>query len=204
MSWMLTASGVPFDLRLVHADAVRIEDIAHHLAQINRYCGAAMRPISVAEHSLLVLWLLRQQMRVIDPSLLLAGLLHDAHEAYFGDHTSPVKRLIGAPLTDEERRIQQAVLRKLQVWTAFTAGWSVIHWADMTALATERRDLMPAAGPQWEALADFEASPLMRLDVNQERSWRLWRDDFLGAYHDLCALRTARHTRAPELTEQPA
>lgn len=203
MSWMLTASGVPFDLRLVQPDDVRIEDIAHHLAQINRYCGAAARPISVAEHSLLVLWLLRHQMRVIDPSVLLAGLLHDAHEAYFGDHTSPVKRLIGAPLTDEERRIQAAVLRKLQVWTAFTSGWSVIHWADMTALASERRDLLPPAGPAWEALANFEPCAAIALSADEERPWRQWRDDFIGAYDDLCALRADRH--APnQLEEQPA
>ena len=199
MTWMLTASGTQFDLHTVQPAAVRIEDIAHHLSQINRYCGAAMRPVSVAEHCMVVLWLLRLQMRVTDPSVLLAGLLHDAHEAYFGDVTSPVKRLIGAPLSDEERRIQQAVLRELKVWTAFTAGWSVIHWADMTALATERRDLLPPGGPHWAALAQFEPSPMIRLNEGEEMGWRYWRDNFLGAYRDLCELRAQR--RVPDTAE---
>src|ERR1700754_1012877 len=47
MTWMLTATGVAFDLRFIKADAIDIADIAHHLAQINRYTGACRRPYSV-------------------------------------------------------------------------------------------------------------------------------------------------------------
>ena len=61
--WILTATGRDFPLSglpTVMPDAApRIEDIAHALAQINRYTGHAARPYSVAEHSLLVCEIVR-------------------------------------------------------------------------------------------------------------------------------------------------
>lgn len=68
--------------------------IAHSLSQINRWTGWARYPISVAQHSVLVSFLVR-------PSLALHGLLHDAHECLIGDVNTPVKRWI------ESERLEQ-------------------------------------------------------------------------------------------------
>ena len=73
----------PMDL---NPDDIDIEDIAHHLSCINRWCGALREPISVAQHCVHVSWLLR------GTGLELDGLLHDAAEAYLGDVTKWVKR----------------------------------------------------------------------------------------------------------------
>lgn len=70
-------------LRLTPED-VRIEDIAHHLALINRFNGGTPKPISVAQHSVLV-------SRLLPDEHALAGLLHDASEAYLGDVTKWLK-----------------------------------------------------------------------------------------------------------------
>lgn len=78
----------------LRARDICIEDIAHHLSNICRYTGACPKFYSVAQHSVLVCdallqghvpWIARMQ-----PSGL-AGLLHDAGEAYFNDLASPVK-----------------------------------------------------------------------------------------------------------------
>jgi len=64
-----------------------IEDIAHHLALINRFNGATKRPISVAQHSVYVArlcWDLSWETQ-------LQALLHDATEAYLGDITKWLK-----------------------------------------------------------------------------------------------------------------
>jgi hypothetical protein len=73
----------PMDLKTADID---IRDIAHHLACINRWCGALREPISVAQHCVHVSWLLR------GTGLELDGLLHDASEAYLGDVSKWIKR----------------------------------------------------------------------------------------------------------------
>lgn len=64
-------------------------DIAHHLSNICRYTGATPQFYSVAQHSVLVAnYAIKREER-------LAGLLHDAAEAYLNDIASPVKKSPG-------------------------------------------------------------------------------------------------------------
>lgn len=81
MHTITTVSGKRIDLLNPDLSMIDIEDIAHHLALINRYSGATPLPYSVAQHS----------VYVAQSSKNLGGLLHDAHEAYIGDVTTPVK-----------------------------------------------------------------------------------------------------------------
>lgn len=71
---------------------IHLADIAHALAGIPRFNGHTRQPWSVAQHSLLVLALLDPE--ITTPEERLAALLHDAHEAYIGDITSPVAAAI--------------------------------------------------------------------------------------------------------------
>lgn len=63
-----------------------IETIAHALAYINRFTGHVGQ-YSVAQHCVLIAMKLPQELK-------LAGLLHDAPEAYLGDVSAPLKRLL--------------------------------------------------------------------------------------------------------------
>ena len=63
---------------------IDIIDIAHGLSNICRYGGQCSRFYSVAEHCCYVSAALPEQY-------MLAGLLHDASEAYIGDMVAPLK-----------------------------------------------------------------------------------------------------------------
>lgn len=78
-------------LRLRGGD-ICIEDIAHHLSNLCRYTGACPRFYSVAQHSFLVAHRLAAEGAPLE--LQMAGLLHDAAEAYFNDLASPVKHAV--------------------------------------------------------------------------------------------------------------
>lgn len=80
-----TFSGLYVDPLNMRAEDIRIEDIAHHLANECRYAGACPHHYSVAQHSVLVALMFEH------PEMKLAGLLHDAAEAYLKDIPSPVK-----------------------------------------------------------------------------------------------------------------
>lgn len=76
----------PLDPR---AEDVDLADIAHHLGMKCRYAGATRNFYSVAEHSVYVALML--SLMGMSDQVVLAGLLHDASEAYNGDLIRPLK-----------------------------------------------------------------------------------------------------------------
>ncbi|KQR37786.1 hypothetical protein [Deinococcus sp. Leaf326] len=99
-AWVEMHSGTAFDLLAPTVDMVRLGDVAHHLAGINRFTGRF--DYTVAQHSILVVELLRAK-GVTDPLVLLQGLVHDSPEAYTGDLSKPLKRLCTGFQEVEER-----------------------------------------------------------------------------------------------------
>lgn len=203
---VLMASGHSITLRAPDPALLKpIGAVAHSLAQINRFCGHAHRPYSVAEHSLLVSDLL---MDTYGPLAALAGLMHDAHEALIGDCTSPVKaemrRLAsarsfeashlphGRAYSDFDRVeacAQAAIRATFGLITISHLFEQEVHAADMVALATERRDLMPEHPEAWECLHGVSPSPRTFTDLMDRSrcsfSWTDWRDAFIERYQEL-------------------
>lgn len=120
----------------------RVHEIAHSLAQINRFTGHCSRPYSVAEHSLLVSRIAADEFDAT-PAVQLAALMHDAHESITGDVSSPVKALLGQVWADFEDAQQNHLLRAYKLDQVFAVHHRLIKQCDLIALATERRDLMP-------------------------------------------------------------
>lgn len=85
-----THTGKYVDPLKLRAADIRIEDIAHHLSLACRYAGACPYHYSVAQHSLYVSELMARK-HPGSRMMALAGLLHDASEAYLGDMSSPMK-----------------------------------------------------------------------------------------------------------------
>ena len=153
MSWMQTISGRAVDLQNPDPESLMIEDIAAHLARIPRFNGATREFYSVGQHSVLVSLYLRNE----EEPLPLAGLLHDAHEAYFGDITSPVKELLAsqflhARLWGFDRVIEERFIPG--DWRRPTMDDPRIKEADRILLATEKRDLMAREPRPWAKLPE--------------------------------------------------
>ncbi|TLX65102.1 phosphohydrolase [Stutzerimonas nosocomialis] len=149
MSWILTYSGVRFDLRMPTAAMIRPIDIAHALSHVARFNGHTAVHYSVAQHSLLVCDLVQ------DPALKLQALLHDATEAYVGDMVRPLKEVL-PEYRQVEARIWQAVCEHFGLEEQLAPE---VKHADLVALATERRDLMPADPVEWPCLQGIEPHP---------------------------------------------
>ncbi len=189
MSGILTHSGITFRFDFIEQRSISILDIGHHLAQINRFAGACVRPYSVAEHSLLVAYIMETHLGVRSPHALMAGLLHDGHEAYVGDMSSPLKTEVGEHWHRVEGRAQHAVMCRFDCAAAYASSRHLIRRADLIALITERHGLLPPGGPDWPAEADH---PPIEWDfkARERNTWDDWRRTFLERFAELQHART--------------
>src|SRR5690606_8557009 len=130
-----TRTGKKFTFLEPKADDIDIADIAYALANQCRFNGHCSSFYSVAEHSVAVAMLLPQELQ-------LAGLLHDAAEAYLGDIPSPLKQFL--PDYDRlETTVITAINEKFGViWDAPTEA--AVKQADLQQLRTEAHHLIPS------------------------------------------------------------
>jgi|GEM_PF-123831 len=109
---------------------VYIEDIAHSLSLQCRYAGHCIKFYSVAEHSVLIA---RHLAAKHAPEVALAGLLHDAPEAYCVDIPRPLK-----PYLTNYKEIEHAnwlaIARRFQIDADMPVE---VHDADNRIIADE-------------------------------------------------------------------
>lgn len=160
-------SGKKFDFLNFSEDDVCIEDIAHSLSLQTRFAGHCKVFYSIAEHSV-------RGSSLVPKELALSFLLHDAAEAYTGDVTSPLKRLIPEFLEIEEK-INNCIKNKFGL---ADISCDEVKKIDLTMLATEMRDLM--RGDDWK---DLPHKPNHHKIV----PWKPWeaRSRFLSTFHFL-------------------
>lgn len=182
-----TFSGRYVDTLVPHLEGIDLGDIAHHLATINRFSGAARRPISVAEHALLVADRLCRNGH--DRATSLAGLHHDDAEAYLGDVTRPLKRKLGEVYVDAEQRMLRAIWTALRLPSMEAVDWAAVKAADDWALAAEAYHLLPSRGAGWRDAAAYDPDADLfateRLRQDYESPWQLIRDHWLLAHEHL-------------------
>jgi 5'-deoxynucleotidase YfbR-like HD superfamily hydrolase len=110
-AWQRMLSGRRLDLLDPSPLDIEIADIAHGLARVARWNGQTRggHIFSVAQHTLLVEAVMREQTPRLDVRFRLAALLHDAPEYVIGDMISPFKAVLGGDYKAVEKRLLAAI-----------------------------------------------------------------------------------------------
>lgn len=162
-----TVTGKKFPFLNPSADDVDIKDIAVSLANQCRFNGHVPF-FSVAEHSVAV-------AARLPAHLQLAGLLHDAAEAYLSDIPSPIKRYL-PDYQVLETKVQEAINIKFNI-----EHHPDIKQADTNACANEAYYLLKSKGKDWNSVF-FQPEPKFEPRcLNPIDSYRL----FMTWFNDL-------------------
>ncbi|EHG7584052.1 HD family hydrolase [Citrobacter sedlakii] len=152
MSFIQTLSGKQFDYINSTIDDIDVEDIAGALSNICRFAGHLPEFYSVAQHSVLC-------SKIVSPEFAFEALMHDAAEAYCQDIPAPLKALL-PDYRQIEKRTDQLIRLKFGLPLE---GSSVVKYADLTMLATERRDLDIDDSIPWVMLEGIPPTDLFEI-----------------------------------------
>lgn len=127
-----TANGKVIDLNNPTFDMMDIKDIANSLSKMCRFGGHVSHFYSVAQHSVLVCFLMREG----EGNYALEALLHDASEAYLGDVIKPLKVILGSSYKVLETRFENVIAEKYDLMMSPEVE-KLIKKYDMQALELE-------------------------------------------------------------------
>lgn len=151
---METHSGTRANPLTLTSEDVVMDDIITSLGRQRRFLGHTFIAYSVLEHSILVQRLLKS--RGASAHTQLAGLLHDAKEAYVGDIPTPVKRHFKevpgwADLWMRmEEQVDTAIAGHMGMpWLMIEMMDRSVVTADIDMLAFEAQVLMHSKGYGW-------------------------------------------------------
>ncbi len=172
-SWLQVGrSGRGFPIAPVDSERIDIEDIVPALCKICRYTGHCKEFYSVAQHSVHTSYLVPKKYR-------LEALLHDAAEAYTGDISTTWKRMMKVVAPEYWSRVEAVEKAVADHFGMPHVMSEAVKLADMIALATEKRDLMPGGEWSWGPLPDPDPKALVPLGP-MDAEMAFW-----GRYYDL-------------------
>lgn len=138
MSFYITHSGVKVYPAKIDETTIYLEDIAHHLSNIQRFGGSLPLDVnySVAQHSILMAEY--AQSIFGDPELSAACLLHDASEAYLGDIVTSLKAVL-----PEYKSLETHLTTLIENKYKLLEYKDTVHRLDKCILLDEVLELMP-------------------------------------------------------------
>jgi uncharacterized protein len=168
-AWQRMLSGRRLDLLDPSPLDIEIADIAHGLARVARWNGQTRGAhiFSVAQHTLLVEAVMREQTPRLDARVRLAALLHDAPEYVIGDMISPFKAVLGGDYKAVEKRLLAAIHIRFGLPPVLSAEIErQIKDADKGAAYLEATEL--AGFAQAEAKRLFGRDPGLPISTRQD------------------------------------
>jgi hypothetical protein len=145
--YLATYTGKLVNIMSLRPDDISIHDIAHSLSHLCRYGGHCIKFYSVAQHSVRV-------ARALPAHLQLAGLLHDASEAYVVDLPRPVKLLL-KEYKNIEIGVQSVIAERFNLGNDLEDP--LVKEADDRLLVTEWQELMPVPMfPEFDSIKPLE------------------------------------------------
>lgn len=167
-------SGNYFDFLNPDSSPYTIEDIALGLARCNRFTGQSDLAYTVAQHSVMVSYLVPFEDAML-------GLMHDASEAFTGDVTKPLKDLV-PDFKSIENRILSSILRRFGLTETLPPS---VKKADVIATRTEQRDLFKLHNEKWPITSKTSPLPETIKPLNDVESKEL----FLNRYYEILELK---------------
>ncbi len=205
MSWIQTASGRRFDLAAPEAAMVDFDtDVPDALARIARFTGhIGAGPYSVAQHSVHCCDVVLTETG--DPLAAAYALLHDAHEAYIGDWSTPLKQAIemraeidgGANeadlAMDALRRLEHGVVEAVHAAAGLPLPTNlhkmIVKDIDYRMLHAERRQLLDTklrpSQAWWYDGTPEEPRPIRSLGALGVWPWPYAADRFRTRFRDI-------------------
>jgi 5'-deoxynucleotidase YfbR-like HD superfamily hydrolase len=123
--------------------------LSHHV----RFSGATRYPYTIAEHSVLVSNISRDLGH--DTDVQLHALLHDAHEAFIGDLTTPFQKYFAARFNEHndhfetiKREIDEVIYKNLKLELPDSAARNAVRVSDKLAFLVEAAQVF-GSPPEW-------------------------------------------------------
>jgi hypothetical protein len=147
---------------------IEIEDIALGLARNTRWNGQTKGPHgwSIAQHSDLVVEIVRRLKPRAPASLLMAAKLHDASEYVTHDLITPLKAVVGDVFKEVEERLTRAIYLRFGLPPVLSPeDKALIKRADHIAAATEAVQLAGFTAAECRTVLNFKERPLKDVEL---------------------------------------
>jgi len=154
MAKITLESGKLFNLLDPDPELICREEIARVLAHTPRFQGRARfsfgRAWTVLDHLMLCGQLYRRDFHdQLDPVVDFHILVHDAHEAYTGDISRPLKEQVPVTLGNIEDALDHAIYRHFGMFRPAETKQKVVKRYDEQAFSTEYRQFFLDKAPEW-------------------------------------------------------
>ena len=162
-TWQRMLSGRRLNLVEPSPMDIEIEDIAIGLARNARWNGQTKGPHawSVAQHSDLVVEIVRRERPRASARLLMAAKLHDASEYVTHDLITPLKAAVGEVFKEVETRLMRAIHIRFGLPPVLTSEFrTLIKRADRIAAATEAVQLAGFSEAECRSYLKFKEKPM--------------------------------------------
>ena len=162
-TWQRMLSGRRLNLLDPSPVDIEIEDIALGLARNTRWNGQTTgdHGWSVAQHSDLVVDIVRRLDSRAGADVLMAAKLHDAPEYVTHDLITPLKAVVGDVFREVEKRLSQAIRLRFGLLAQLSAETErLIKRADKIAAATEAVQLAGFTVEEARSVLGFREKPL--------------------------------------------
>ncbi len=162
-TWQRMLSGRRLNLIDPSPLDIEIADIALGLSRNTRWNGQTQgsHGWSVAQHSDLVVDIVRRLKPRATARLLMAAKLHDASEYVTHDLITPFKAVIGDVFKEVENRLTRAIYVRFGLAPVLApADKALIKKADLIAAATEAVQLAGFTAAECRTVLDFTEKPL--------------------------------------------
>ena len=196
-TWQRMLSGRRLNLLDPSPLDIEIEDIALGLSRNTRWNGQTEGKYgwSVAQHSNLVVDIVKRLDKRASAEILIIAMLHDAAEYVTHDLITPLKSVVGDVFKEVEIRLTKAIHIRFSLPVVLNKKNAlIIKRADRIAAATEAFQLAGFSINEIRSVLKLQERPLKDLELLPVSASKA-KKDFLSSFKNLEAMRVLQQRR---------